>query len=67
MGLLQVGWVAVDAAIVPRLHHEGAGPDLEEFSIASSRWCGFICLGWVAIKGIHYVAQVAKDLNWIPF
>jgi cytosine permease len=23
-------------------------------------------LGWVAIKGIHYVARVAKFLNWIP-
>ena len=23
-------------------------------------------LAWVAIKGIHYVGQVAKILNWVP-
>jgi cytosine permease len=23
-------------------------------------------LGWVAIKGIHYVGRVAKFLNWVP-
>ena len=49
-----------------RLHHEGPGPDLRIlYSVIALVW--LYCLGWVAIKGIHYVAQVAKYLNWIPF
>src|SRR5579875_2013151 len=27
---------------------------------------GFLQIGWVAIKGIRYVSQAAKFLNWVP-
>ena len=35
------------------------------YSVIALVW--LYSLGWVAIKGIHYVAQVAKILNWVPF
>ena len=66
MGLLQVGWVAVDAAIATGFIMKGLGQTSRIlYSVIALVW--LYCLGWVAIKGIHYVAQVAKFLNWIPF
>ena len=35
------------------------------YSVIALIW--LYSLGWVAIKGINYVAQVAKILNWVPF
>ena len=35
------------------------------YSVIALVW--LYTLGWVAIKGINYVAQVAKILNWVPF
>jgi cytosine permease len=35
------------------------------YSIIALVW--LYSLGWVAVKGIHYVGQIAKFLNWIPF
>jgi cytosine permease len=66
MGLLQLGWVAVDAAVA-------SGFILKGLNLSSSTIRSVIVLvwlyslGWVAIKGINYVAQFAKIFNWIPF
>ena len=66
MGCLQVGWVAVDAARGHALHHEGLNQTSRTlFTVIVIVW--LYSLGWVAIKGIHYVSQVAKILNWVPF
>ena len=66
MGLLQVGWVAVDAAIATSFIMKGLGQTSRTlYSVIALVW--LYSLGWVAIKGIHYVGQVAKFLNWVPF
>jgi cytosine permease len=66
MGLLQIGWVAVDAAIASSFIMKGLNQTSRPlYSVIVIVWV--YSLGWVAIKGIHYVGQVAKILNWIPF
>jgi len=66
MGLLQVGWVAVDAAVATGFIMRGLGLTSRTlYSVIALVW--LYSLGWVAIKGINYVAQVAKILNWVPF
>ena len=66
MGLLQVGWVAVDAAVATSFIMKGLGQTSKTLYIVIALvW--IYSLGWVAIKGIHHVAQVAKILNWVPF
>jgi cytosine permease len=66
MGLLQIGWVAVDAAISSAFIMKGLNQTSRTlYSVIVIVWV--YSLGWVAIKGIHYVGQVAKILNWIPF
>src|ERR1700761_9669243 len=66
MGLLQVGWVAVDAAIASNFIMKGLGLTSRTlYSVIALVW--LYSLGWVAVKGIHHVAQVAKYLNWVPF
>jgi cytosine permease len=65
MGFLQIGWVAAIGAVA-------ANFIMQAFSITSQAvfyalvvvW--IYSLGYVAIKGIHYVARVAKFLNWVP-
>lgn len=65
MGVLQVGWVAVIAAVA-------TGFIMRGLNLSSRGLSGVIVvvwiytLAWVAIKGIHYVGQVAKVLNWVP-
>jgi cytosine permease len=66
MGFLQIGWVAVIAAVAANfimqgLHETSRGL----FSVIVIIWLA--SLGWVAVKGIHYVGRVAKVLNWVPF
>jgi cytosine permease len=64
--LLQVGWVAVDGAIASSFIMKGLGQTSRTlYSVIALVW--LYSLGWVAIKGINYVSQVAKVLNWIPF
>lgn len=66
MGVLQIGWVAVTASVSASFIMRGlnrTSPTL--FSIIVIVW--LYSLGWVAIKGIHYVSRVAKILNWVPF
>ena len=66
MGLLQIGWVAVDAAIASSFIMKGLNQTSRPlYSVIVIVWV--YSLGWVAIKGIQYVGQVAKILNWIPF
>jgi cytosine permease len=65
MGFLQIGWVAVIAAISADFIMRGLNRDSKLlFSIIVLVWV--YSLGWVAIKGIHYVGRVAKASNWIP-
>ena len=65
MGFLQIGWVAVVGAV-------SADFILKGLNLTSrTLYCVLVVvwiysLGWVAIKGIHYVARVAKFLNWVP-
>ena len=66
MGFLQVGWVAVDATVATHFILQGLHQTSRTlFSVIAIVW--LYGLGWVAIKGIQYVSQVAKYLNWIPF
>ncbi len=66
MGLLQVGWVAVDVAIGSRFLMQGLNQTSKTLhTVIVIVW--LYSLGWVAVKGIHYVSQAAKFLNWIPF
>ncbi|MEO6910501.1 MAG: cytosine permease [Edaphobacter sp.] len=65
MGFLQVGWVAVVGAVSADFIMKGLGQTSKTlFSILVVVW--IYSLGWVAIKGIHYVGRVAKYLNWVP-
>jgi cytosine permease len=65
MGFLQIGWVAVVGAV-------SADFILKGLNLTSrALYCLLVVvwiysLGWVAIKGIHHVARVAKFLNWVP-
>jgi cytosine permease len=66
MGLLQVGWVAVIGAVAASFIMRGLNQSSRAlFSLIVIVW--LYSLGWVAIKGIHYVSRVAKVLNWVPF
>ena len=65
MGLLQIGWVAVIAAISADFIMRGLNLQSKLlFSLIVVLWV--YSLGWVAIKGIQYVGRVAKISNWIP-
>ncbi len=65
MGFLQVGWAAVIGAVATDFIMKGLGQTSRTlFSVIAVVW--IYSLGWVAIKGIHHVARVAKFLNWVP-
>ena len=65
MGLLQVGWVAVIAAISADFIMKGLNQTSKVlFTSIVIVWV--YSLGVIAIKGIRYVGQVAKVLNWAP-
>ena len=65
MGVLQVGWVAVIASVSANFIMSGLNQTSKTlFSVIVVVWV--YSLGWVAVRGIHYVGQVAKFLNWIP-
>ncbi len=66
MGFLQVGWVAVDAVVATHFIMNGLNQTSRTlFTVIVVVW--LYSLGYVAIKGIHYVSQIAKILNWVPF
>jgi cytosine permease len=65
MGFLQIGWVAVIGAVSADFIMKGMN------LTSRTLYCALVVvwiysLGWVAIKGIHHVARVAKFLNWVP-
>ncbi len=65
MGVLQIGWVAVVGAVSADFIMKGLNQTSRVLSsIIVIVW--IYSLGWVAIKGIHYVGRVAKFLNWVP-
>jgi cytosine permease len=65
MGVLQVGWVAVIASVSVSFIMSGLNQTSRTlFSVLVVVWV--YSLGWIAVRGIHYVGQVAKFLNWIP-
>ena len=65
MGLLQIGWVAVVGAVSADFIMKGLNQTSRGlFSVIVVVW--IYSLGWVAIKGIHYVGRVAKFMNWVP-
>ena len=65
MGVLQIGWVAVVGAVSADFIMKGLNQTSRILSSAIIVvW--IYSLGWVAIKGIHYVGRVAKFMNWVP-
>jgi cytosine permease len=65
MGALQIGWVAVVGSVSADFIMKGLNQASRGlFSIIVVVW--IYSLGWVAIKGIHYVGRVAKFFNWVP-
>ena len=66
MGFLQIGWVAVIAAVAANFIMKGLNQTSRPLFIAIvGAW--LVCLAWVAYKGIHYVGRIAKIMNWVPF
>ncbi len=65
MGVLQIGWFAVATSIATDFIMKGLHQESRTlFVIIAVAWA--YGLGWVAIKGINYVARVAEVLNWVP-
>jgi cytosine permease len=65
LGVLQIGWVAVIASVAVTFIMTGLG------QTSRTLFAGIVVvwlhsLGWIAVRGIHYVNLVAKFLNWIP-
>jgi cytosine permease len=66
MGFLQVGWVAVDGTLASHFIMQGLNQTSRTlYSVIVIVW--LYSLGWVAIKGLNYVSQFAKFMNWVPF
>jgi cytosine permease len=65
MGALQVGWVAVIASVASTFIMKGLNQSSRGlFSVIVVLWV--YSLGWVAVKGIHYVGKAAKFTSWVP-
>lgn len=65
MGVLQIGWVAVTAAVAAEFIMQGLHETSKGlFTAIVIVW--IYSLAWVAIKGIRTVGQVAKVSNWVP-
>jgi len=68
MGLLQIGWMSVNAFVATTFiltaFGSAAGPGSAAFSIIAAVWC--LVLGWVGAKGIQYVGRFSLYLNAIP-
>jgi len=74
MGLLQIGWFAVNAAVSTSFILQGLGMNPTPgstplvnlpFTIIAAVW-GLV-LGYVGVKGIQYVAKVSLYLNLVAF
>ncbi len=68
MGVLQVGWMSVNAFVSAQfvLSAVGskAGPGSLPFSVIAGVWA--LAMGYIGVKGIQYVSKFATFLNWIP-
>ncbi|MGH9620171.1 MAG: cytosine permease [Bryobacteraceae bacterium] len=68
MGLLQIGWMSVNAFVsatfILTAFGSKAGPGSVSFSIIAAIWA--LVLGYVGAKGIGYVARFSLILNVIP-
>ena len=68
MGVLQVGWMSVNAFVSAQfvLSAVGstAGPGSVSFSVIAGLWA--LALGYIGVRGIQYVSKFATFLNWIP-
>lgn len=65
MGALQVGWVSVVGAVSANFILKGLNLTSRPlFAAIVVVW--IYSLGWVAVKGIHYVGRIAKFSNWVP-
>jgi cytosine permease len=68
MGLLQVGWMSVNAYVsttfILTAFGSKAGPGSLPFAIVAAVWS--LALGFVGAKGIQYVGRFALYLNLVP-
>jgi len=68
MGLLQVGWMSVNAFVATTFiltaFGSTAGPGSLTFGVIAAAWA--LGLGYVGVKGIQYVARFALYLNIVP-
>ncbi len=68
MGVLQVGWMSVNAFVATTFiltaFGSKAGPGSLPFGLIAAAWA--LGLGYVGAKGIHYVARFALYLNFVP-
>lgn len=68
MGVLQVGWMSVNAFVATTFiltaFGSKAGPGSLLFGLIAAIWA--LGLGYVGAKGIQYVARFALYLNFIP-
>lgn len=68
MGVLQVGWMSVNAFVATTFiltaFGSKAGPGSLPFGLIAAAWA--LGLGYVGAKGIQYVARFALYLNMVP-
>ncbi|MFL6415695.1 MAG: cytosine permease [Bryobacteraceae bacterium] len=68
MGLLQVGWMSVNASVATDFlltaFHMRTGAGTIQFAVIAAVWA--LGLGYVGAKGIQYVGRFALYLNLIP-
>ena len=68
MGVLQIGWFAIGTFFATQFilkgFHVDSSPMTLPFAAVSVLWA--YALGYIAVKGIHYVARVATVLNFVP-
>ena len=68
MGLLQVGWMSVNAFVATTFiltaFGSKAGPGTLPFGLIAAAWA--LGLGYVGAKGIQYVSKFALYLNFVP-
>jgi cytosine permease len=68
MGVLQVGWMSVNAFVsttfILSAAGSKAGPGSLPFALIAGAWA--LGMGYIGVKGIHYVSKFAIILNVIP-
>jgi cytosine permease len=68
MGVLQVGWMSVNAFVsttfILSAAGSKAGPGSLPFALIATAWA--LGMGYVGVKGIRYVSKFAIVLNFIP-